>query len=99
MMIWTRNRQQRQLGQQQQQQQQQTKERMTRRNLSTMILQTVNRASDITKYIYPYVFMIGNNDDVDKEWTMKTILTTTTTTKTRRNDKEEYVDNDSTNNE
>ena len=74
-----------------------------------MTLQRMNRASDITKYIYPYVFMIGNNDDVDKEWTMKTISTTTTTptktktktttTKTRRNDKEEYVDNDSTNNE
>ena len=34
----------------------------------------------MTKYIYPYVFMSGNEDDMDEEWTMKMIWTMTTTT-------------------
>ena len=55
---------------------------MTTRTILTMILQTMMRASDMSKYIYLYVFRAGNKDDVDEEWTMKMIWTMTTTTTT-----------------
>ena len=63
------------------------------------IPQTMMRASDMSnmKYISPYVFMTGNDYDLDKEQTMKTIWTTTTTKNKRRKDNEEYVDSNSTN--
>ena len=57
---------------------------MTTRTILTMILQTMMRASDMMKYIYPYVFITANEDDVDKEWTMKMIWTMTTTTTTNK---------------
>ena len=50
------------------------------RTLLTTILQIMIRPSDITKYIYPYVFMTGNDDNVDEEQATKMIWTTTTTT-------------------
>ena len=37
----------------------------TMRNMLTVIIQMMMRASDIMKYIYPYVFMTGNDDDLD----------------------------------
>ena len=58
----------------------------TTRTILMMILQTSMRASCMTKYIYPYVFMSGNEGNVDEEQTMKTIWTMTTTT--TRNKKE-----------
>ena len=64
----------------------------------TAILQMMMRASNMSnmKYIYPYVFMTDNNDDLNKEQTMKMIWTMTTT-KNRRNKSEESVDSNSTN--
>ena len=60
------------------------KEIMKRKNMLTMILQMTMRASNMMKYIYPYVFMTGNNDDLDKEWTMKMTWTMITTTTIRK---------------
>ena len=54
------------------------------RTLLTTILQIMMRASDITKYIYPYVFMTRNDDNVDEEQTTKMIWTTTTTTTNKK---------------
>ena len=56
------------------------KEITKRKNMLTMILQMTMRASNMMKYIYPYVFMTGNDDDVDEEWTMNMIWTMTITT-------------------
>ena len=57
------------------------KEITKRKNRLTVILQTMMRASNMMKYIYPHVFMTGNDDNLDNEWIMKTIGTTTTTNK------------------
>ena len=54
-----------------------------------VIRQMMMRASDMSnmKYILPYVFMTGNDNDLDKEQTMKMIQTMTkiqrTTTRRR----------------
>ena len=50
----------------------------------TAILQMTMKASNMSnkKYIYPYVFMTDNDNNLDKEQTMKTIWTMTTTTTT-----------------
>ena len=54
----------------------------------TVILQMRMKASDMRniKYIYPYVFMTDNEDDLDNKQTMKMIWTTTMiqTTTTKR---------------
>ena len=71
-----------------------TKERMTRRNT---ILQMTMWASDIMKYIQPYVFMTGNDIDLDKEQKKDNLDNDNNNKNKRKNDKEEYVDNDSTN--
>ena len=42
------------------------KEGMTMRNMLTVILQVMMSASDIMKYIYPYVFMTDNDSDFNK---------------------------------
>ena len=59
-------------------------EGMTTRTALMTILPTTMRASNMTQYIYPYVFMTGDKDDVDEEWTTKMIWTTMTTTTTKQ---------------
>ena len=59
-------------------------EGVTRRTILTMIQQTMMRTNSMMKYIYPYVFMTCNEDNVDEEWTMKMIWTMTTTTNNKQ---------------